>query len=113
MTEIKRVSQRVLDHVDTLRKAGLDTQAFFDALVNIRDDSALPQAHREALYKLIATESFLWYLEALRGAPIDRVRLAEEAAKIGEENAAAIKKTNPGEAAAELLRRVLEPKPKK
>jgi hypothetical protein len=72
---------RVQAHLEKLRAAGLDTQAFFAALVDIRDDSALSPPHREALYQIVAMESFIWYLEALNGAPIDRVKAAEEAAR--------------------------------
>ncbi|MCB9650164.1 MAG: hypothetical protein H6730_26780 [Deltaproteobacteria bacterium] len=102
MSDVKRVTARVQGHVDKLREAGLDTQMFFDALTGIRDDTALPQAQREALYKLVAMESFIWYLEALRGKPIDRVKLAEETMALAEANAAAIKKREDGDVAAAL-----------
>jgi hypothetical protein len=100
-----------MEHVDRLRAAGLDTQAFFDALIAIRDDSALPAAHREALYKLIAMECFVWYLEAIRGEPIDRMKAAAEAMKVLEQNDAAIKKKTPGGNAAELLTKDISQKP--
>lgn len=103
-----RVVPRVQGHVDALRAAGLNTEAFFDALVGIRDDTILMDQHREALYRLIATECFLWYLEALKGEPIDRVKLAMTAQEIAEKNAAAIKKQIPGENAAELLLRAMQ-----
>ncbi|MEQ8276437.1 MAG: hypothetical protein RMA76_16220 [Deltaproteobacteria bacterium] len=103
-----RVVPRVEGHVEALRAAGLNTEAFFDALVGIRDDTLLQDQHREALYRLIATESFLWYLEALKGEPIDRIKLALVAQEIAEKNAAAIKKHVPGENAAELLLRAMQ-----
>ncbi len=103
-----RVVPRVQGHVDALRAAGLNTEAFFDALVGIRDDTILMDQHREALYRLIATECFLWYLEALKGEPIDRIKLAMAAQEIAEKNAAAIKKQVPGENAAELLLRAMQ-----
>lgn len=96
---------RVHEHLEALRAAGLDTQAFFEALVAIRDDVALPEAQRQTLYKCIAMESYAWYLEALLGEPIDRVKAMAEARKIAEKNAAAIKRTEPGEPSAELLKR--------
>lgn len=102
MPEVKRVSHRVQAHVDALRAAGLNTQAFFDALVGIRDDRALTEPQRDALYRLVAMECFIWYMEAIRGGPVDRIKLAEEAAKIAMENEAAIKQRTPGGAAAEL-----------
>jgi hypothetical protein len=77
MTE-KRIPLRVLEHVEKLRQAGLDTEAFFQALVAIRDDATLPNEHREALYRLIAMESYVWYLEALRGEAIDRDELMKD-----------------------------------
>jgi hypothetical protein len=76
---------RVEAHLKKLREAGLDTQAFFAALVDIRDDSALSPTHREALYKIVAMESFIWYLEALNGAPVDRIKAAEEAQRAAEQ----------------------------
>jgi hypothetical protein len=100
----KRATPRVREHVERLRVAGFDTQKFFDALVALRDDTALPRAHRDALYKLIAMESFVWYLEAIRNEPVDRVKLLEEAAKALVEHGAAIRRTEPGEAAATLAR---------
>ena len=96
---------RVHEHLEALRAAGLDTQAFFEALVAIRDDTALPAAHREALYKCVAMESYVWYLEALLGEPIDRVKAMAEARAVAEENAAAIKREKPGDASAQLLER--------
>jgi hypothetical protein len=73
---------RVEAHLEKLRKAGLDTQAFFAALVDIRDDSALSQPHREAIYQAIAMESFIWYLEAINGSPMDRAKAAELVAEL-------------------------------
>jgi hypothetical protein len=92
MAEEKRVPPRVLDHVETLRQAGLDSEAFFQALVGIRDDSTLPNEHRDVLYRLIAMESYVWYLEALRGEPIDREELIKEAQQAAENEQAVIKK---------------------
>jgi hypothetical protein len=98
-----RATPRVRDHVNKLREAGLDTQKFFDCLVAIRDDTALPKAHREAIYKLIAMESFVWYLEALRDEAIDRKKLVEEAMKLMQQHEAAIRSAPaPGETAAAL-----------
>lgn len=113
MAEIKRLIPRIQGHIDALREAGLNTERFFEALVGIRDDRALSDAQRGALYRLLANESFIWYLEALGGQPIDRIKLVEEAFKIAEENQAAIKVTQPGEAAATLLARVLPTPPSK
>lgn len=108
----RRVHPRVEGHIDELRKAGLNTQAFFDALVGIRDDQLLNDTQRDVLLKLIAHESFCWYLEALRGEPVDRFELLLEAQKIAEKNNAAIKKpAAPGESAAELLVNTMTKKP--
>jgi hypothetical protein len=96
---------RVEAHLEALRAAGLDTQAFFDALVAIRDDSALSETQRDALHRIIAMESFIWYLEALRGEPVDRIKAAEEARKLAD--APAIEKREPGQTAAELAKRDL------
>ena len=97
MAEVKKVAPRVQAHVEKLRAAGLDTQLFFDALVGIRDDRQLTDAHRTALYRLVASESSLWYIEALRGQPLDRAQLMEEAFRINAENSAAIKRRSPGD----------------
>lgn len=100
MAQEKRATPRVREHVDRLRAAGLDTARFFDALTRLRDDTALPKAHREAIYKLIAMESFVWYLEALRGEPIDREKLLEQAKALAEQPA--IVKRTPGDQATAL-----------
>jgi hypothetical protein len=105
MAARKKATPRVMEHVDRLREAGLDTQRFFDALVSIRDDTALPRAHRDAIYKLIAQESFVWYLEALRDEPIDRVKLAAQVNELGAEYDVAIRKQGGGEKAEALAER--------
>ncbi|MEM7675275.1 MAG: hypothetical protein AAF449_04635 [Myxococcota bacterium] len=109
MSEVKKVDTRVQAHVERLRAAGLDTQRFFDALVAIRDDHSLPAAHRTALYRLIASECSIWYLEALRGAPLDRAQMMEEAFRINEQNAAAIKQRTPGDGAHALAESAKSP----
>ncbi len=77
---------RVDAHLTKLREAGLDTQAFFAALVDIRDDTALSPKQREALYQIVAMESFIWYVEALNGSPVDREKAAEEARRVAEDH---------------------------
>jgi hypothetical protein len=106
----KKPSSRVAQHLETLRAAGLSTEDFFNAMVAIRDDSALPTAHRDAVYRMIAMESYVWYLEALRGEPVDRVKLMQEAMKAVEENSAAIKKPTPGGASAALAQKDISKK---
>lgn len=101
--EPRKATPRVREHVDKLREAGLDTQKFFDALVGVREDSGLPRAHREAIYKLIAMESFVWYMEALRDERIDRQKMTEEVNKLGAEYDAAIRKKQQGDKAAALV----------
>jgi hypothetical protein len=98
-----RSTPRVREHVEHLRGAGFDTQKFFEALIAIRDDTLLSQSHRQALYRLIAMESFIWYLEALRNEPIDRRKLVEEVQSAVAEYDAAIRQQNPGEKAAALV----------
>ena len=104
MAGVKKSTPRVREHVDKLREAGLDTQKFFDCLVGIRDDTALPKAHREAIYKLIAMESFIWYMEALRNERVDRIKMRDEVNKMGAEYEAAIRKKIEGEKAANLAK---------
>jgi len=82
MVEAKRPTLRIQEHIEKLRAAGLDTQMFFDALVGIRDDTVISKEQRDALYKLVAMEGFVWYLEALRGKPVDRIALAEKAGEL-------------------------------
>jgi hypothetical protein len=104
MAAPKRATPRVLEHVERLREAGLDTQKFFDALVQLRDDGALPKKHREALYKWVAMESFIWYLEALRNERVDRMAMRDAAMKIAEEHEAAIRKQQEGGEAEALAK---------
>lgn len=103
MAEVKRPTLRIQEHIEKLRCAGLDTQMFFDALTGIRDDRVITKDQRDALYKLVAMEGFIWYLEALRGEPVDRIALTVKANELAEQNAAAIKKRSPGDTASELL----------
>jgi len=98
----QRSTPRVREHVERFRKAGMDTQRFFDALVALRDDSVLSKTHRDAITKLIAMESYVWYLEALRNEPIDREKLLEEARRIAGEQSAAIAKKSPEPPGAQL-----------
>lgn len=100
-----------MEHVERFREAGLDTQKFFDALVQLREDKALPKKHKEAIYKLLAMESFIWYLEALRNERIDRMAMRDAALKIAEEHLAAIRKEEPGEAADALSKQDIGEKP--
>lgn len=72
-------STRVRTHIEKLRQAGRDTEAFFLALVDIRDDPGLRAEEREALYRLVGSESYLWYVEAVEGRPVNRFELAEAA----------------------------------
>jgi hypothetical protein len=90
---------RVEAHLQKLREAGLDTQAFFAALVDIRDDSALSETHREAIYQTIAMESFIWYLEAINGSPMDRTQAAEAIRKLAEAQPAVERTTGDDEEA--------------
>jgi hypothetical protein len=111
MADRPRVSLRVQEHVKELREAGLNTEAFFNALVGIRDDSALPSKHRDAIYRLVAMECYVWYLDAIRGERIDRFKLMQEARAIAEKNQAAIKKRTPGDSSAELVTKDIVQKP--
>lgn len=94
MSSKAKASPRVAEHLEKLRGSGLSTEALFEALSAIKNDSALPNAHREALYRMVAMESYVWYLEALRGEPIDRVNLLLESKKLLPEEPA-IKKKKP------------------
>lgn len=95
----------MVQHLRRLKSAGLTTERFFDALSGIRDDRSLPPPQREALLRLIAIECYVWYLEALRGAPIDRAKLTEEAQRLREEHAVAIKRSPALDPSVELLSR--------
>ncbi len=106
----KRATPRVREHVDRLRAAGMDTARFFDALTLLRDDTALPKAHRDAIYKLIAMESFIWYLEALRNEPIDREKLLAQAKEVAAQPA--IVKRTPGDQASALAKADIGKAPK-
>lgn len=75
-------------HVERLREARIDIEAFFDALARIRDDPLLQPAQRHALYRMVACESFAWYLEALREGPLNRIKLNREVAPRAEARAA-------------------------
>ncbi len=95
MTAKAKASPRVAEHLEKLRASGLSTEAFFDALSGIKNDSALPNSHREALYRMVAMESYIWYLEALRGEPVDRIALFLEAKKAAADGEPAIKRKTP------------------
>jgi hypothetical protein len=72
---------RIREHVDRLRASNGEPVAFFSALLELRDDSGLSAPHREVMQRLIAMEGLIWYMEAIAGAPVNRVAAAELAAR--------------------------------
>ena len=79
------------NHLRNLRRAGLDGDAFIQALIEIRDDTQISEDDRQRLYLIIAMESYIWHIEAASGAPVDRAlfmtAVKEAKAQIAEEEA--------------------------
>jgi hypothetical protein len=65
-----RRDQRIVHHIRALQETvGLEGP-YASALNAVRDDSRLNQEQREAIYKTLAQQSLLWYIEACTGKPV-------------------------------------------
>ena len=73
---------RVAEHVQRLETSCTSDYAFFDALMALRDDALLNRAHREALYRLVGMSSYIWYLEALNGEPLEESAMDAATAEV-------------------------------
>ncbi len=62
---------RIVRHVKALQKALGDDDAYRIALNDIRDDNVLSDEQRGAIYKTLAQQSLLWYIEASTGKAVD------------------------------------------
>ncbi|TNE46689.1 MAG: hypothetical protein EP343_22505 [Deltaproteobacteria bacterium] len=77
-SENSRRDQRIVRHMKALEAALGNEEAYQQALNGIRDDNALTGPQREAIYKTLAQQSLLWYIEALKGEPVDVEELASQ-----------------------------------
>lgn len=73
-----RRDQKIVAHIKALHQAAGDDEAYATALQAIRDDGTLKPPQREAIYKTLAQQSLLWYLEACSGNPIDLSQLQQQ-----------------------------------
>lgn len=60
---------RVLQWLRALDQAGKDEGRAKVVLNQVRDDPNATKGEREDFYRALAQQSFVWYLEALRGQP--------------------------------------------
>jgi len=60
---------RTAQWLDRLDQAGPDEAAAKAVLNEVRDDPKATTGDREEFYQSLAQQSFVWYLEALRGKP--------------------------------------------
>lgn len=72
----ERRDQRIVRHMKTLAAALGQEEAYQQALNGIRDDNSLTEAQRAAIYKTLAQQSLLWYIEACSGEPVDMAELS-------------------------------------
>lgn len=76
--ENSRRDQRIVRHMKALEAALGQEEAYQQALNGVRDDNSLTPPQREAIYKTLAQQSLLWYIEALSGKPVDVEELATQ-----------------------------------
>lgn len=67
----ERRDQRIVRHIKALAAALGQEEAYQQALNGVRDDNGLTEAQREAIYKTLAQQSLLWYIEACSGKPVN------------------------------------------
>ena len=71
-------NQRIVRHMKALQSAFGDDDAYRAALNGVRDDNALTDDELGAIYKTLAQQSLLWYIEAGTGEPVDVETLTEK-----------------------------------
>lgn len=60
---------RVSGWLDELKQAGPDQEQAQRVLNKVRDDKNATAKDHEDFYRALAQQSFVWYLEAIRGQP--------------------------------------------
>ena len=74
----QRRDQRIVRHIKALQEGLGHEEAYQQALNGIRDDNGLSDAQREAIYKTLAQQSLLWYIEAATGNPVNVEELVQK-----------------------------------
>ncbi|MFH1808852.1 MAG: hypothetical protein ABIJ09_08905 [Pseudomonadota bacterium] len=69
MSEQKPKQNRVSRWLQDLKQAGPDEAKAKAALNKVRDDTNATARDHEDFYRALAQQSFVWYLEAIRGQP--------------------------------------------
>ena len=64
-------NQRIVEHMRSIHQAAGDDDAHTAALNAIRDDHKLTDEERKAIYKTLAQQALIWYVEACTGESVD------------------------------------------
>jgi len=67
--QVKLAPTRTAQWLNEMEKAGLDQDMAKTVLNTVRDDAKATTRDKEDFYQALAQQSFVWYLEALRGKP--------------------------------------------
>ncbi len=71
-------NQRIVRHMKALQNGYGDDDAYRAALNGVRDDHSLTDDQRGAIYKTLAQQSLIWYIEAGTGEPYNVETLSEK-----------------------------------
>lgn len=75
-------NQKIVSHVRALHESAGDEVAYTAALNAVRDDSSLGDVQKGAIYKTLAQQSLLWYIEACTGKPVDLAQVEAKMAQL-------------------------------
>jgi hypothetical protein len=79
--QIERIGPRdprILKHIQRISEAGLDLEAFAEALRGVQSDPALSSNHRDAIYKTLAQDAAQAYFTFATGKPLNLEELLGE-----------------------------------
>lgn len=76
----QRRDQKIVGHIRALHRAAGDEAAYGAALNAVRDDNMLNPTQKGAIYKTLAQQSLLWYIEACTGKPVDMEEVEQKMA---------------------------------
>ncbi len=70
--------KRILKHITALTSAGMNIEAFAEAIRGVRDDPSLTSAHRDAIWKTLAQDAAQAYFVFTTGKPLDMEEILGE-----------------------------------
>jgi len=70
--------KRILKHITALTSAGMNIEAFAEAIRGVRDDPSLTSNHRDAIWKTLAQDAAQAYFVFTTGKPLDMEEILGE-----------------------------------